>query len=156
MAEAVPRPASSADLAAIVACTRAAYAAFAERIGYDPPPMTTDYVSRIESDQVWVHKDGGSLVGVLVLVPAADHPLVYSVAVSPDRQGEGHGGTMMAFAEDRARGEGLPEVWLYTNALMPENVVFYESRGYAVFDRRPHPTRAGSTLVYMRKVLGGG
>jgi ribosomal protein S18 acetylase RimI-like enzyme len=147
------RPATRQDLAAVRDCTRAAYATFAKRIGYDPEPLTTDYGPRLDDGQVWILDADGTIVGILVLVPKPDHLLVYSVAILPERQGEGHGHTMMEFAEARAGELGLSEVRLYTNEMMVENVAFYETLGYRVFDRRPHPMRAGSVLIHMRKDL---
>lgn len=39
----------------------------------------------------------------------------------------------------------------YTNALMSKNIVLYLKIGYLEMGRRPHPTRAGSTIVDMAK-----
>lgn len=92
--------------------------------------MTADYVRVVSSGHAWVAEQQGRLVGMLVLEPHADHLLLENIAVDPDRQGAGVGGQLLAFAERRARLLGLPEVRLFTNAAMTENLDYYVRRGY--------------------------
>jgi ribosomal protein S18 acetylase RimI-like enzyme len=79
---------------------------------------------------------GDPVVGVLVLVPEADHLFLESIAVHPQGHGRGLGRRLLAFTEDRARERGLPEIRLYTNALMWENQKIYPRYGYEVTERR--------------------
>lgn len=120
-------------------------------IGAVPKPAREDYTSRIERGEVWVLETGSSLAGVVVLEPAADHLMLYSVAVHPRHQGQGYGRLLIAFAERRAAAIRLPEVRLYTTTLMEQNLAFYRSCGYSEVGIRPHPTRAGAVIVDMVK-----
>jgi len=56
----------------------------------------------------------------------------------------------MAFAEDRARDEGLAEVVLYTNERMTENLRFYPALGYAETGRA---VQDGFARVFYRKAV---
>lgn len=147
------RPAAIADLAAVTDCTRRAYRIYVERLGYEPKPMLADYSDAASSGLVWVLEQDGATVGALVLDALEDHLLIYSVAVIPENQGQGHGRRMMDFAEAEARRRGLSEVRLYTNERMTENQRFYTSLGYETFARRAHATQPNSWAIHMRKGL---
>ncbi len=60
----------------------------------------------------------------------------------------------MTFAEHQARDLGYQCITLYTNEQMTENVAFYECLGYERYDRREHPTRPGSWVIFLRKSVG--
>lgn len=152
----VLRPATAADIGAAARCSRAAYRKYLARLGYEPKPMAADYRALAVDYALWVLSDNSACRGVLVLKDEADHLLIYSVAIDPAWQGRGLGRRLMAFAEDEARRRGLPELRLYTNAAMHENVAFYAALGYRETARRPHPRISGSTLVFMSKALPPG
>jgi ribosomal protein S18 acetylase RimI-like enzyme len=130
-----PRRAHPNDAAAIRTLVRAAFAKYVPRMGREPAPMLADYTEPIETGRVWVLEDGGTLVGVLVGVPRADHLYVDTVAVSPDAGGRGLGRLLLERAERDAVELGLPEVRLSTNEAMTENIAYYPRRGYAVTGR---------------------
>lgn len=146
---AAPRRAAPADVPAITALVRAAYAHYVPRIGVEPFPMVDDYEQRVERDEAWVIDDGG-IVGVLVLVPAADHLLIDNVAVHPDRQGHGLGRVLLSFAEEQARAAGVGELRLYTNVKMTENRALYARIGYVELEQE---TVQGRHRVWLRKRL---
>ena len=50
-------------------------------IGAVPKPAQEDYTSRIERGEVWVLETSGSIAGVVVLEPATDYLMLYSIAV---------------------------------------------------------------------------
>lgn len=149
-----PRLAGASDLDAVARLTEAAYAPYTALLGAPPLPVTEDYARRIAAGQVWLLEGADRLVGLLVLERHADHVLIYSVAVAPDRQGEGHGSVLLRFAEARAREWGVPELRLYTNARMERNLAIYAATGYREVGRRPNPHRPGWTLVDMAKPPG--
>jgi ribosomal protein S18 acetylase RimI-like enzyme len=124
-------------------------------LGYKPLPVNEDYAPRIERGEVWLLEDGPHLVGVLVIELHADHALIFSVAVAPDRQGAGYGVKLLTLAEDLAAAAGLAELRLYTNARMTGNIALYTGFGYRETGRRSHPTRPGSVVVDMAKDLNG-
>jgi len=142
--------ATGGDALAVAECVRAAYAHYVARIGREPAPMTADYEALIGAGEVWLARAGERVAGVLVLRPRPPALLLENIAVAPDRQGEGLGRALMAFAEDRARAEGLAEVVLYTNEHMTENLRFYPALGYVETGRA---RQDGFARVFFRKAV---
>ncbi|MFG2653064.1 GNAT family N-acetyltransferase [Streptomyces sp. NPDC048436] len=128
------RPAATADVPAVKAVTDAAYHPYIERIGVVPVPMEADHAGEVAAGRVYV--TGDPVVGVLVLVPHEDHLFLDSIAVHPEAAGQGVGRRLLAFVDARARALGLPEVRLYTNAMMWENQAIYPRYGYEMVERR--------------------
>jgi GNAT superfamily N-acetyltransferase len=112
--------------------------------------MSSDYAALVAAEQVWVAMVEGEPAGLVVLQPKTDHMFLENLAVHPDQQGRGIGSWLLAFAEDRARGLGLPELRLYTNEAMVENLAYYSRRGYRE-DRRA--TEDGFHRVFFVKRL---
>lgn len=95
-----------------------------------PVPMSADYSTMIREHEVWVLRDGDTIVASLVLIWRPDHLLLESVAVDPDSQGSGYGRKMLDWALKRAREAPVPEIRLYTNILMVENRDWYLRAGF--------------------------
>ncbi|MBU3863651.1 GNAT family N-acetyltransferase [Streptomyces sp. 4503] len=129
------RPATPPDVDAVRAVTDAAYRPYIARIGVRPAPMDADHAADIAAGRVFVTGDP-VVVGVLVLVAEPGHLVLESIAVDPDAHRQGVGRRLLAFAELHARALGLPEIRLYTNALMRENQEIYPRYGYEVTERR--------------------
>jgi N-acetylglutamate synthase-like GNAT family acetyltransferase len=125
------RSATPSDVPAIAALVEAAFAPYIARIGRPPAPMHADHAAAVTRGEVLVLEDdeGGAIVGVVELVAAPDHLLVDIVAVAPERPGEGHGRALLAAAEERAAQLGVPELRLYTNEAMTENLALYPRLG---------------------------
>jgi ribosomal protein S18 acetylase RimI-like enzyme len=149
MAESV-RPAKDEDVVAVGKLVRASFSKYVERMGKRPAPMLEDYAALIRAGEVWVLAEGKEVLGVLVMRPAEDHLFVDNVAVAPRHQGRGLGRELVAFAEKRAERAGLPEIRLYTNEKMWENLAFYEKLGFEETERR---LDGGYRRVFMRKRL---
>lgn len=128
------RLATPADVPAVQAVTDAAYHPYIERIGVVPVPMEADHAADVAAGRVYV--TGDPVVGLLVLVPHEDHLFLDSIAVHPEAAGQGVGRRLLAFVDERARSLGLPEVRLYTNAMMWENQRLYPRHGYEMVERR--------------------
>lgn len=141
------RRAHAVDVPAVCDIVRHAYGIYVERITRRPAPMDDDYAERVRRGQVFVADDGG-VAGLLVLIGAPDHLLIEAVAVDPARQGEGIGRVLLAYAEAHARERRLPELRLYTNAAMTENLALYPRLGYREDDRR---TEDGFQRVFFSK-----
>jgi ribosomal protein S18 acetylase RimI-like enzyme len=142
------------DLDGIMSVTRAAYQPYTDLLGAPPLPVTTDYAPRIASGQVWLlRRDPVALMGLLVIETHDDHGLIYSVAVAPAFQGQGHGVSLLRHAEQLVSDAGLGEIRLFTNARMERNIALYQSFGYREIGRRPNPYRAGWFIVDMAKNL---
>lgn len=147
------RRAGAADAARIEALSHAAYQNFVERIGRRPEPLTVDYAEVLKSSAAWVAEDkDGKLLGVLVLKPAGDHLLIWSVAVALELQRSGIGRRLLALAEREALRAGLPEIRLYTNEKMAENIALYERHGYGIARRE---VREDRVIIHMSKRVPG-
>ncbi len=143
------RPACPADIDAIHTLVAAAFGKYVQRIGRKPQPMLTDYRVAQREHQLWVLSQDQILAAVLELAPRTGHLLVVTVAVSPAHQSSGFGRRLMAFAEAEAKRQGLPEVRLYTNERLTENLTFYARLGYHETHREP--ASGGTKLVHMAK-----
>ncbi|MFD3476122.1 GNAT family N-acetyltransferase [Streptomyces sp. NPDC058695] len=134
------RRAQAADVPAVKAVTDAAYRHYIDRIGVVPAPMEADHGAEVAAGKVYVvdGERGGApaVIGLVVIEPREDHLFLDSVAVHPDAHGQGVGRRLLAFVDEHARVLGLPEVRLYTNAMMWENQELYPRYGYEVVERR--------------------
>lgn len=142
------RPATLADLPAIKALITAAYTRYLTRMDKPPGPMLRDYGPSVEAGNTWVV--GRPVVGVLTLVPAADHLLIENIALHPDAQGRGLGRSLMGFAEQEAARRGITRLTLFTHEVMTENLAIYGHLGYVEVDRR---SEDGYHRVFMEKQL---
>jgi GNAT superfamily N-acetyltransferase len=124
------RPAAKADAPALASIAAAAYQHYVPRIGRPPAPMTADYPAAIRRGQAWVAAVDGEVTGFIILLSRPGYLLLENVAVLPAAQGRGVGARLLALAEDRARALGVPEIRLYTNAAMTENLAYYAQHGY--------------------------
>jgi len=110
--------------------------------------MDDDYRARVRDGQVAVALLEEVPVGVIVTDLAADHLFVENVAVDPAHHGHGVGGALLRHAEGLAERAGVPEVRLYTNAAMVENLAMYPKLGYQERGRRHED---GFDRVYFAK-----
>ena len=143
------RQAGPADEALVVAINQDAYAAYLPLLGYPPVPVTEDYAPRIAAGEVWLLGEAG----VLVIERHADHAMIFSVAIRPEAHGQGLGRILLDAAERMAASWGVPELRLYTNALMTRNIALYTARGYRETGRRQNPKRPQFTIVDMVKPI---
>ena len=145
------RLAAEADAPALARIAAAAYQRYVPRIGRPPAPMTADYPAAVRRGQAWVAAAGGEVAGFIILIPRPGYLLLDNVAVLPAAQGQGIGARLLALAEDRARALHLPEIRLYTNAAMTENLAYYPRHGYTETHRADQD---GFHRVFFRKRLG--
>lgn len=144
------RRAAMSDAPRVTDIVRRAYAHYVVRIGKPPAPMHADYGRLIADGTVHVLEDDTILVGVIVLIPQVGRLDLDNVAVDPDHQHRGYGRRLIAFAEAEARRLGLPEVRLYTNIAMTENLALYTGLG---FEETHRADDDGYRRVFMRKRL---
>ena len=146
------RRAEPRDRAAVEAIVRAAYSIYVERIGKMPGPMLDDYIRLIGEGAVSVlEAPNGAIAALVVLLPKPDHLLLDNIAVRPDRQGQGLGRRLVAFAETEARRLGYAEVRLYTHEKMTENIALYTRLGFRETGRGQE---SGYDRVFMTKPIG--
>jgi ribosomal protein S18 acetylase RimI-like enzyme len=144
------RPARREDAIAMAQLARRAYAPYVQRIGGEPAPMKVDYAKTVDDGYAWVAEQHNRLIGLLVLHLGEDHMMLENVAVDPDAQGLGVGSQLLRFAEEKAHEQGLPQVRLYTNEAMTENLAYYPRRGYRETHRS---TQNGYRRVFFAKTL---
>jgi len=144
------RRAAMSDAPRVTDIVRRAYAHYVVRLGKPPAPMNADYGRLIADGTVHVLEDDTTVVGVIVLIPRVGRLDLDNVAVDPDHQHQGHGRRLIAFAEAEARRLGLPEVRLYTNIVMTENLALYTRLG---FEETHRAEDDGYRRVFMRKRL---
>ncbi len=145
------RPAAEADAPALRSIAVAAYQRYVPRIGRQPAPMTADYLAAARHGQAWIAVEDGQAAGFVILIPQPGYLLLENVAVLPAAQGRGIGARLLALAEDHARSLRLPEIRLYTNEAMTENLAYYPRHGYTE-THRAHED--GFHRVYFCKRLG--
>ena len=144
------REAKAADVRAIQEVVRQAYSPYIARLGGPPGPMLDDYDRLVRDGRVQVAERSGKVVGVLVLMPRADHLLLDNIAVHPQAQGQGIGRLMLEEAEKVARQHGYAVIRLYTNEVMTENVGLYGRIGYVETHRAEE---SGFRRIFMAKAL---
>lgn len=139
------RPASEADIPAILAVTHAAYAPYTGWI--DPPSgvmrETADGVRHyLERGGIIVAQAGDTIVGVVRYQPHADHVYLGRLAVLPSWQKRGIGRRLIVAVEEWTLLLGLDEVRLNVRLELTENHTLYKRLGYVedgleAFERAP-------------------
>jgi GNAT superfamily N-acetyltransferase len=124
------RLAAEADAPVLARIAVAASRHYVPRIGQPPAPMTADYTAAVRRGQAWVAVADGEVAGFIILIFRPGYLLLDNVAVLPAAQGQGIGARLLALAEDRARTLHVPEIRIYTNAAMTENLAYYPRDGY--------------------------
>jgi len=131
---------------------REAYtAAYLPVIGLVPKRGIEDCRPRIKRGEVWIIEAVDEPIGVIVLEEKSEFLLVYSVAVKPSHQRQGHATTLLRFADQHAIAIGVKAVRSYTNQRMEQNIGLYRRCGFTEIGKRPHPSRPGEVLVDMEK-----
>lgn len=146
------RLATAADVTAVKTVTDAAFRPYIDRIGRTPQPMEADHAANVAAGLVHVigHAGNPAVIGLVVVEARPGHLYLDTVAVHPDAHGQGVGRALLHFVDEHARALGLPEVRLYTNALMWENQKIYPRYGYEVVERR---TEGPYDRIHYRKRL---
>ena len=145
----VLRRATPQDTVQVRNLTRSVYAKWIARIGREPMPMVADHAKAVTEHWVDLLEESGSIIGLIEMIPRADHLFIENLAVAEQVQGQGVGQLLLHHAEALARKAGLPEVRLATNKAFTENLRFYERRGYEQFSSQPLPD--GGTMMSFRK-----
>lgn len=151
MSNLIFRRACAEDAATVAAITDAAYAKWVPVIGRKPKPMVADYNAAIRVHLIEIAYLDDKAVGLIELIPAAEHLLLENIAIDPAAQGRGIGRRLMQRVEEHAIEMNLPLVRLYTNKAFAANLDFYHRLGYAI--EREEPYKEGFT-VYFAKAIG--
>lgn len=139
--------ATPADVPALLALQRAAYARNRTLLGVEPLPLLADYDALIRTQEVWLARDGNALLGAIMLEPRPDDLLLWSISISPAAQGRRLGHALLAATDTRARHLGLGTVRLYTGTVLTHLVGWYGRNGYAVERIETLPDRSITHMV---------
>lgn len=148
----VVRPMVAADVDAVLAVQRAAFAIEALRYG-DPslPPLLEsrdELLADLGRSRGLVALEGDVVVGSVRVRVDGDSLHIARLSVAPDQQGRGLGARLLAQAEAVAEGT---EALLFTGHLSTSNLRLYGRAGY--LEQRRVPVDDRVTLVYLRKSL---
>ena len=107
--------------------------------------LPIDDLSDPQADvQLFVARDAQGLAGVVGLQLAGDHGLLRSLAVAPERRGQGLGRQLVAEAECAALKAKVRELVLLTETAAP----FFERLGYHAVDRAGMPAPLQATRSF--------
>lgn len=144
------RPATSADIPAVVALIDAAYRPYiAQMGGRRPRPMDDDQGARVANDELFVLEDGAALLGVITMQRQPDAIHIFNLAIHPEAQGRGLLHRLIDFAEAAARRSNKPKLTLYTNVVMTRNRAVYAHLGFT--EMGEHETPAGYRIVFLER-----
>lgn len=139
--------AGAADLPALLALQRSAYARNRALLGVEPLPLLADYGQILADFEVWLAREGEALAGALILEPRSDDLLLWSISTAPSGQGRGLGRKLLAATETRARQLGRDVVRLYTGTVLTHLVAWYGRNGYDVERIEQMPDRSITHMV---------
>lgn len=143
------RPATQADIPAVVALIDAAYRHYIAQIGRRPRPMDDDQHARLAGGQLFVLDDSGTILGVVTMEIQGEAVHIFNLAVAPEAQGRGLLRELIGFAEDAARRERKPKLTLYTNVVMTKNRAIYAHLGFV--ETGEHLAPGGYHIVFMER-----
>jgi GNAT superfamily N-acetyltransferase len=144
------RRAGPGDLAALEALQHLAFAPNRALLGVEPLPLLADYRDVIASKECWLLGSPEAPDGALILEPAGDALMIWSIAVAPRAQNTGTGRQLMDFAETRARQAGFAALVLYTGEPLVNNIAWYGRLGFAISGVE---TLADRRIVHMKKPI---
>ena len=150
------RPATSADIPAIIAVTRAAYAPFADRL--QPPSSILKETSEtvagsLHNGGIIVAETHGEIVGAVRYEPREDYLCLRRLAVAPSWQGRGIGRRLITAVEEWAILLGVDEVRLGVRPELRRNRAMYARLGYVDDGHAPFRSDLGRHYLRMKKTL---
>ena len=114
-----------------------AYSQYLSRMATPPAPMLADYAGHLASDTVLVAETASDkqVVGFAVVMQKSTGYWLENIAVADGWRGHGIGGGLLAAVEAFLAGK-TDHYQLYTNAVMRENLVWYQRLGFEETGRR--------------------
>jgi GNAT superfamily N-acetyltransferase len=132
------RPAAPGDLPLLQDIERAAGEPFRAlgmpEIADDEPPAPAVLERFRQAGHAWVAEGDGRIVAYLIGEPVDGAFHIEQVSVHPDAGRRGVGRTLIAYAADRARDQGLAGLTLTTFTEVPWNAPYYARIGFRVLD----------------------
>lgn len=139
------RRAELSDVAEMVVCVDAAYAALHKR-GIKLPAVSEGLDQDVRDHLVWLSLGDGRIEGVIVVAAKGDHAHLMNIAVHPDATGKGIAKSLIDTSILQLRRLNVGRMDLTTHVDIPENVSLYEYLGWK-------ETGRSATKVHMSRVI---
>ena len=97
---------------------------------WNDPIADIDLARRSPETALLVGREGGAVVGSVMVGHDGHRGWVYYLAVAPDRRRAGHGAALMAAAERWLQARRLPKLQLMVRRTNPEVLGFYAAIGF--------------------------
>ncbi len=146
------RKAYHGDIESVKQCIESTYTVYIPLLGRRPAAMDQDIDDLVSKRWAHVAVLHDEVIGVIMLVPGADHLQITSLAVLPMFQRRGIGRKLMAYAETKAKHLQKNRLLLYTNQKLTMLISYYEKLGFVETERRKEH---GFERVFMMKYLNG-
>jgi N-acetylglutamate synthase-like GNAT family acetyltransferase len=140
--------AKTTDVPYIKSIVVAAFSKYIDLLGHPPGPMNADYNQLVETQNLYVLRVNGDVLGSICLSREGDSIMVTNLVVDPAAQGRGYGHVLINYAEKMAHTQSLPAVTLYTNVKFVDNIAFYTKIGFIIAGRK---TGDGFVRLLFRK-----
>lgn len=117
-----------------------------------------ELAARPRRDYVVLEETARGLVGYAGLDLAGDSSDIMTIAVAPERRGEGHGTVLLTALLDRAADAGATQVLLEVRADNEAAIGLYQRHGFGELHRRRGYYQPGAVdaLIMKREVGSGG
>ncbi len=133
------RAAEWPDLGCVARCEADAFALAPRRVDGDIAKAHSVLAAQIRAGEIHVATHSGRVIGYVSFATNYEHLFVGAIAVLPERQRQGVGSHLLAFAERTAADRDLDFVSLHSDGMIASNTRFYARRGYRETDRCEGP-----------------
>lgn len=116
-------------------------------------PKPEEVAERFAEGPIWVAELDNEIVGTVSLTTEPEGLYVRSLAVSPSAQGRGIGRQLLNALHERAAGEGIDRIFLYTLPFQAGARAMYERCGYTWVRDTPAEEWYGVPGLEMEKSL---
>jgi [ribosomal protein S18]-alanine N-acetyltransferase len=111
-------------------------------------------IVRDPTREVYLARDSDGLAGFVILcLTGAFVGYIQTVAVQPERRGQGVGSKLLQFAEERIFAD-FPNVFMCVSSFNREAQRLYQRMGYAVIGELTDYIVAGHSEILLRKTIG--
>jgi ribosomal protein S18 acetylase RimI-like enzyme len=150
------RDARPSDAPTLLALVHAAYEQYRDKL--DPPSdahketiASTELALR--TARAFIAEVDDETAGAVFYEPSLDHVALFRLSVAPAYRRRGVGSALVDAVERFTETEGAGRVLLAVRIAVPENVRFYERRGYRVREAGSYQPRPIPTHFVMEKIV---
>ena len=148
-----------ADCAEVLTILQAAFAPYTDAL--QPPSGVVRETEqtlkeKLATNTLLIAKDDNKMVGCVFYMPHQGHPQnIYfgRLAVLPAYQKQGIARQLLAQVEQNGQQTGYKKVVLYVRKALPNNVWFFQSCGYEIYDEGIHTGFTEPTFYKMAKIV---